>query len=446
MHPAQSTREKLGVFLRLFIPVLIYQLANFSATFIDNMMTGQYSQIHLAGVSTATNLWNPFFTLLTGTISALVPIIGQHLGRGNKEKIRSEFHQFLYLGILLVIALWLIIQLVAVPGLSRLGLEAEVLAVGQKYLGFIQIGIFPLVFFSICRSFFDALGLTKLSMYLMLLILPFNSFFNYVLIYGKFGFPELGGAGAGLGTSLTYFAILLVILLVMQFHPRIKEYKLWQFEAINWSMLLEDLRLGLPIGLQVFAEVAIFAVVGLFMARYSSEIIAAHQSAMNFSSLMYAFPLSISSALSIAVSYEVGAKRYEDAKEYSKLGRLVALLFALCTLTFLYFNRTIVAGLYNPDPHFIRGTSIFLTFSLFFQLADTYAAPIQGILRGYKDTTMPFLIGVAAYWLISLPFALILDRLSDLGPYAYWIGLIIGIFVCGLILNIRLSWIQKRYQ
>ncbi|MCC9746717.1 MATE family efflux transporter, partial [Streptococcus agalactiae] len=103
--------------------------------------------------------------------------------------------------------LFLIMQFIAQPVLGSLGLEDEVLAVGRGYLNYMLIGIMPLVLFSICRSFFDALGLTRLSMYLMLLILPFNSFFNYMLIYGKFGMPRLGGAGAGLGTSLTYWAI-----------------------------------------------------------------------------------------------------------------------------------------------------------------------------------------------------------------------------------------------
>ncbi|MCC9817703.1 MATE family efflux transporter, partial [Streptococcus agalactiae] len=101
MYQTQTNKEKFVLFLKLFIPVLIYQFANFSATFIDSVMTGQYSQLHLAGVSTASNLWTPFFALLVGMISALVPVVGQHLGRGNKEQIRTEFHQFLYLGLIL---------------------------------------------------------------------------------------------------------------------------------------------------------------------------------------------------------------------------------------------------------------------------------------------------------------------------------------------------------
>lgn len=117
--------------------------------------------------------------------------------------------------------------------------------------------------------------------------------------------------------------------------------------------------------------------------------------------------------------------------------------FAGFTLTFLYFFRGQVAGLYGHDAEFIQTTSNFLTFALFFQLADAFAAPLQGILRGYKDTTMPFVIGVGAYWSMSLPLAFLLGNTTDLGPVAYWIGLIMGIVSCGLLLQLRLKKVAR---
>lgn len=443
MHPTKTLREKYILFFKLFIPILIYQFANFSASFIDTLMTGQFSTQDLAGVSMASSLWNPFFSLLTGIVSALVPIIGHRLGRGEKAAIREELHQFLYLACGLSVFLLLLIYFGAIPALGLFGLEPHVLAVGQQYLSFICLGIFPLLLFSVFRSFFDALGLTRMSMYLMLLLVPFNSFFNYVLIFGKLGLPRLGGAGAGLGTSLSYWLLLVVILVVMQVDERIRAYQIWKWSPINPKLLVDGLRLGLPIGLQIFAEVAIFAVVGLLMAKFSSQIIAAHQAAMNFATLMYAFPVSVSMALPIVISYELGAKRAQAVRDYTRIGRLVAMGFAGFTLTFLYFFRGQVAGLYGHDAEFIQTTSNFLTFALFFQLADAFAAPLQGILRGYKDTTMPFVIGVGAYWSMSLPLAFLLGNTTDLGPVAYWIGLIMGIVSCGLLLQLRLKKVAR---
>ena len=407
MHQTHNLQQRMRLFISIFLPILIYQLANFSASFVDTTMTGQYDTLHLAGVSMATSLWIPFFDLLIGIVSALVPIIGHHLGQGEKEKIASDFYQFIYLSLGLSLILFTLVFVGAPLVLSHLGLEPLVEEVAKNYLWYLALGIIPLLLFSTIRSLFDALGLTKLSMYLMLLLLPLNGSFNYALIYGAFGFPEMGGAGAGLGTSLAYWVLLLISLLVAVKHPKVRAYELWKIRPLDKKGLIEGIRLGLPIGGTFFAEVVIFSVVGLVMAKFSSLIIASHQAAMNFSNLMYAFPMSISTSL------------------------------------FLYILRDRVAALYGSDTEFIRMTSVFLTYSLFFQLADTFAAPLQGILRGYKDTQVPFYLGLIAYWGVSLPLGLFLDRYTSLGPSGYWLGLIARWVTSGILFQWRLNRLAK---
>lgn len=443
MHQTHNLQQRMRLFISIFLPILIYQLANFSASFVDTTMTGQYDTLHLAGVSMATSLWIPFFDLLIGIVSALVPIIGHHLGQGKKEKIASDFYQFIYLSLGLSLILFALVFVGAPLVLAHLGLEPLVEEVANNYLWYLALGIIPLLLFSTIRSLFDALGLTKLSMYLMLLLLPLNGTFNYALIYGAFGFPEMGGAGAGLGTSLAYWVLLFISLLVAVKHPKIRVYELWKIRPLDKKGLIEGIRLGLPIGGTFFAEVVIFSVVGLVMAKFSSLIIASHQAAMNFSNLMYSFPMSISTSMSIIVSYEIGANRPDDVKKFCKLGRLTALCIAGFTFLFLYILRDRVAALYGSDTEFIRMTSVFLTYSLFFQLADTFAAPLQGILRGYKDTQVPFYLGLIAYWGVSLPLGLFLDHYTSLGPYGYWIGLIASLVMSGILFQWRLNRLTK---
>ena len=443
MHQTHNLQQRMRLFISIFLPILIYQLANFSASFVDTTMTGQYDTLHLAGVSMATSLWIPFFDLLIGIVSALVPIIGHHLGQGKKEKIASDFYQFIYLSLGLSLILFALVFVGAPLVLAHLGLEPLVEEVAKDYLWYLALGIIPLLLFSTIRSLFDALGLTKLSMYLMLLLLPLNGTFNYALIYGAFGFPEMGGAGAGRGTSLAYWVLLLISLLVAVKHPKVRVYELWKIRPLEKKSLIEGIRLGLPIGGTFFAEVVIFSVVGLVMAKFSSLIIASHQAAMNFSNLMYAFPMSISTSMSIIVSYEIGANRPDDVKKFCKLGRLTALGIAGFTFLFLYILRDRVAALYGSYTEFIRMTSVFLTYSLFFQLADTFAAPLQGILRGYKDTQVPFYLGLIAYWGVSLPLGLFLDHNTSLGPYGYWIGLIASLVMSGILFQWRLNRLAK---
>lgn len=446
MYQTHHFKDKFILFLKIFFPILIYQFANYSASFVDTTMTGQYNTMDLAGVSMATSIWNPFFTFLTGIVSALVPIIGHHLGRGKKEEVASDFYQFIYIALGLSIFLFGLVIFLAPSILNHIGLEPKVAAVAIYYLQFLAIGIIPLLLFSVIRSLLDSLGFTKLSMYLMLLLLPLNSGFNYLLIYGVFGLPELGGAGAGLGTSLAYWYLLAISIFILIKNKKLKEYQFSKIIPLDFERMKEGVRLGLPIGGTVFAEVAVFSVVGLLMAKFSSLIIASHQSAMNFSTLMYAFPMSISSAMAIVVSYEVGAKRFDDAKTYIGLGRWTALIFAGFTLSFLYIFRGNVASLYGNDPEFIDLTARFLTYSLFFQLADTFAAPLQGILRGYKDTVIPFYLGLVGYWGVAIPVAMIFDSLTDFGAYSYWIGLIISLIVSGALYRWRLTVIMKRFE
>ena len=443
MYSTQHLKDKIILFLKIFFLILIYQFANYSASFVDTTMTGQYNTLDLAGVSIATSLWNPFFTFLTGIVSALVPIIGHHLGQGQKKEVASDFYQFIYLSLALSLILFVLVFFLVPVILGYMGLETAVASVATRYLWLLAIGIIPLLLFSVIRSLLDTLGLTKLSMYLMLLLLPFNSGFNYVLIYGAFGVPELGGAGAGLGTSLAYWVLLLISILVLLKHKKLKEYHLEVPMPLRIEKIKEAIRLGLPIGGTVFAEVAIFSVVGLIMAKFSSLIIASHQSAMNFSNLMYAFPMSISTAMAIVVSYEVGAERLTDAKQYIHIGRLTAMIFAILTLSFLYIYRENVASLYGQDPDFIQLTASFMTYSLFFQLADTFAAPLQGILRGYKDTVVPFYLGLLGYWGVAIPLGLVLDHWTGLGAYSYWIGLIVSLVISGILYQWRLQVIMK---
>ncbi len=158
------TRE-VSIIFKNFLPNPDLPICNYSASFVDTAMTGQYNTMDLVGVSMATSIWNPFFTFLTGIVSALVPIIGHHLGRVKKEEVVSDFYLFIYLALCLSVVLLGMVLFLAPIILNHIGLEAAVAAVAARYLWFLSIGIMPLLLFSVIRSLLDFLGLTKLSMY-----------------------------------------------------------------------------------------------------------------------------------------------------------------------------------------------------------------------------------------------------------------------------------------
>jgi MATE family multidrug resistance protein len=203
---------------------------------------------------------------------------------------------------------------------------------------------------------------------------------------------------------------------------------------------------GLPIGLSIFCEVSIFGVVALLMAEYGTAVIAAHQAAINFASLVYMVPLSIGMTLTIVVGFEVGARRYSDAREYSKLGIAIAIMIAVFFAIGLSAFNSQIAGLYTQEKEVLELIQNFLVYAVFFQLSDALAAPIQGALRGYKDVKVTLLMAILSYWGIGMPIGYFLAKFTALQAYGYWIGFIAGLAVGATVLLVRLIRLQQKHK
>ncbi|CAM3301582.1 MATE family efflux transporter [Brevibacillus invocatus] len=445
MVETYSLSGKWRQFLTVLLPILISQLALFSMTFFDTIMSGHASPIDLAGVAIGSSLWAPVQAGLTGILMAVMPMIAQMVGADNKKQVPFTVMQAMYMAVVIAVAVILLGALVLNPVLNMMGLEPDVRQIAFDYLVALSFGIIPLFLYTVFRCFIDALGHTRVTMVITLISLPINVVMNYVLIFGKFGFPRLGGVGAGYATAITFWCILLISLYVVKRVQPFVEFGLFtELYRISLSAGRELLKLGLPIGFSIFFEVSIFAAVTLLMSEYSTITIAAHQAAINFASFIYMVPMSISMALTILVGFEVGAKRYKDAKQYSYLGIGSALLLALLFAVVLYVYNEQVAGFYTTDKEVLRLTQTFLMYSILFLISDAVAAPIQGVLRGYKDVTVPFVVALVSYWVIGLPLGYVLAQYTSFMAYGYWIGLITGLAAGAVFLFGRLLRLQKR--
>ena len=189
---------------------------------------------------------------------------------------------------------------------------------------------------------------------------------------------------------------------------------------------------------------SIFSAVGLFMTVYGTTVVAAHQAAMNFTTLVYMIPLSASMTLTILVGFEIGAGRSGEAAAYIRLGRLLTFLFEGSLAILLVQFRETIAALYTSSPEVQELLVVFLVFAVFLQLTDSVDSPLQGALRGYKDVHVTFLLAVISYWVIGLPAGWAIANFTALGPYGYWCGLIIGIAFGAIFLSVRLRMVQRR--
>lgn len=444
---SEKIQSKLRDILSVMLPIFVTQLSVMGMNFFDTVMSGHAGPENLAGVAIGANIWMPIFTSLNGILIALMPIVAQHIGAGRREEISSAVMHGIYLafiiGGIVIAGVWFFID----DALLIMGLEPEVKRIAAGYLKALTIGIIPIFICSILRGFVDTLGYTTMTMRIFLLTLPLNIIFNYILIFGKFGFPQLGGIGAGYATSLSYWLVCLFFFFVINKIEVLRSYRIFSaWRQVVLKLLREHLYIGIPIGISIFFETSIFGVVALFMAKFGTIAIAAHQAAISFTSLLYMLPLSFSLALTILVGIKVGAKEYDEAADYGRIGIMANLTLAFLFVLLLAFGKDYVAMLYSQDQKIIKLAGEFLFYAAFFQLLDATATPIQGILRGYKDVKAAFYASLFAYWGICLPLGYVLDVYLGHGPYSYWQSLITGIFFSGAFLLIRLRGIQRKYK
>ncbi|MES1038701.1 MATE family efflux transporter [Peribacillus simplex] len=444
MNQTYTKSQKIRLLFYILIPILITQISMYAMTFFDVMMSGQYSTQDVAGVSIGSSLWTPVYTGLSGILIALTPVVSQLVGSRQSKSVSYSVMQAIYLAVALALFILIIGAFSLNPVLNAMDLEDSVHMVAHDYLIALSLGIIPLFVYNALRAFIDALGQTRISMIITLCALPVNVLFNYLLIYGKFGFPELGGVGSGYATAITYWLIALVaILVVIKINP-FSTYKVFnEFFRVSWKEWRALLLIGVPIGLAIFFETSIFSAVTLLMSKYDTVTIASHQIAMNFASLLYMIPLSISMALTIVIGYEIGATRYKDAKVYSWIGISMALTMSFVLSTILFLFREPVASLYTKDHEVMMLTSHFLIYAIFFQISDALQAPIQGILRGYKDVNVTFAMSLVSYWILGLPIGYFFANYTDMGAFGYWIGLITGLALGAIGLAARLRFIQQ---
>lgn len=445
MYQTTNQTQKIKLFMLIMLPILVTQLSMNLMNFFDTVMSGQSSAVDLAGVAIGSSLWVPILTAVNGVVLAITPIIAQLIGAKDKKDIPQVIQQGIYLSIglscIILIAGFFLLETV----LQWMSLEPAVHQIAKYYLIALATGIIPLFIFHTIRSFMDGLGQTRASMIIILISLPINALLNYIFIFGKLGMPAFGGVGAGIATSITYWIVSIISLFMVHRVTPFQSYHVFQIRfKPRLSYWISQLKIGLPIGLAMFFETSIFSAVTIMMSAYDTNTIAAHQAAMNFAGLLYMLPLSVGMALTIAVGFEIGAKRFHDARSYTYLGIIGGIIIAVFAGIILYVFDGAVAKLYHTNPEVIALTKQFILFAIFYQLADAIGAPIQGALRGYKDVNLTLVLALISYWIIGLPSGYLIASYTTFEAFGYWIGIIIGLSAGAIALLLRLLYVQTK--
>ena len=431
----ENFKQRLRRLFSVMIPILITQTAIMAMNFFDSSMSGHAGAVDLAGTSIGGNIWMPIFVGTNGVLLGAMPIVAHLLGADKRDNIGKVIRHTIFLAIAFSAVIILMGVLFLDTLLTHLHLEPQVHYIAKMYMAAVAVGVIPFFMSTSLRALIDTLGHTGITMKIYLLALPVNAFLNYCFIFGKLGMPHFGGVGAGVATGITYWLEFAIFVWIVHKLPAFEHFRIFKDRFhLDIKQLRENLSIGVPIGLAMFMEASIFGVVALFIAKFGTVIIAAHQAALGFTSLLYMVPLSFSMALTILVGVEAGAKRFEEAQKFSRMGIALNMAIAIFLAVLVYTN----------DPVIIEKVVGFLFYAIFFQLFDATAAPIQGILRGYKDVKATFYSGFFAYWVVCLPLGCFLDFVMEHGPAAYWQSLDIGLFFSAVFLTLRMFWLQKK--
>jgi MATE family multidrug resistance protein len=420
---------------------------------VDNLMVGQLGAAELAAVSLGNSFFFVAMSIGIGFSTAITPLVAEADSEHNFAKGKSAFkHGFVLCSILAIVLFALI--LLAKPLMYMMNQPQEVVVLALPYLDIIAISLVPLIIFQALKQFSDGMSLTKFPMYATIIANVINVFFNYVLIFGVWGFPKMGVVGAGIGTLIARFVM---IMLMWYFLNRLEKTKAYvkdlKLFVLEHSMLKKINSLGLPSALQMFFEVGLFTAAIWLSGTLGKNPQAANQIALNLSSMTFMIATGLSVTAMIRVGNQKGLKRPVELRRIATsifiMGLALAILFALIFLIFNKVLPTFYLDL-NDLTHFadnqnvVEIASSLLIIAALFQISDSTQVVFLGALRGLQDVKIPTLITFFAYWIIGFPVSYFLGDASKYGSSGIWIGLLAGLTASSIFLYIRFNYLSKQ--
>lgn len=447
MSAAKDTNwlVELRSLLRVAGPLIINNLAIAGIHFSDAVMAGQLGASQLAAVAVGGSVWMLAFVFCLGILMALTPIVSRLVGAGDMAKVGRYVRQAFWLSQVLGITILVLTQLLIGPVLTYIGIDAEFRDLAIGYIQAIMFAIPAMCAFLVFRFTTEGMGVTRPIMWATLFSLVSNVTGNWILMYGNLGAPALGAVGCGLSSAITVWLMAIGLGIYIYRHKRYKPLQIFvPMKIFRWPELREILVLGLPITMTITAESGLFNAVSILIGTISAQVAAAHQIAINFAGTMFMIPLAIASATTVRVGHALGSGNPLDARRRGWLGIVCCGAFMFCSAIFLLAGKDLVVGIYTNDAS-VKEIALSLLFvAALFQVSDGVQIGAAAALRGYKDTRIPMVINLIAYWAIAFPLAYVAAVVVHAEPRYIWWAFVVGLFVSAALLTHRYARISGR--
>ena len=431
MQYADILREARAL-LVLGLPLIGSQLAYFSMHITNTVMLGWYAVEALAAVVLGVTLYFTFFILCSAYAWAVMPMASAAAANGDDREVRRVTRMGFWLT--------MIASLLVMPGfwfsadlLSLLGQRPETAALAGTYLKITGWSIFPAMAVMVLRSYLAALERTQVVLWVTLGAAVLNAVLNWALIFGNWGAPELGAAGAAYTTVAVQVLTFLLLGTYVAFHPAFRRHAIFvRFWRADWGAFVSVFRLGWPIGFTSLAEHGLFAATAFMMGWVGTNALAAHGIALEIVAAFFMIHLGLSQAATVRAGRAAGLGDRAGLRLVAVATYAVSLLILLPTMALFLFGAEPLVGLFialdDPArPAIIAAGAALLAVAAFFQMTDAGQVLALGLLRGVQDTKMPMLIASVSYWLVGVPTAYILGFPLGLGGPGIWMGLVVGL-------------------
>ncbi len=433
--------------LTLGLPLIGGHLAQMAIGVTDTVMLGWYGVEALAAVTLGSTFFFVLFIFGSGYAWAVMPMVAAFGAEGDETGIRRATRMSMWLsfgfGLLaLPLMIW------SEPLLRLLGQSGSVARDAALYLGIAGWGIIPALLVMVLKSYLAALERTQFVFWLTVLAAVQNGVVNYALIFGNWGAPELGIAGAAIASVMTQVVSLIGVVAYVQWvQPQHAMFqRIWRADRV---MLWRVFALGWPIGLTALSEVGLFAASATMMGWLGTVPLAAHGVAIQLASITFMVHLGLSNVATIRAGNAFGRR---DRAHLGRGAKVVLVMsFAIACLTiagFLRFPEPLISLFVLPgDPAraqiMVIGAGL-LAMAALFQLVDGAQVVALGLLRGVQDTRLPMIFAALSYWGIGAPCSYVFGFVFDLGGVGVWLGLVVGLGAAAVLLNLRFwGWVVK---
>jgi MATE family, multidrug efflux pump len=432
------------------LPMALTQLIQFSINTVDILMIGRLGPEPLAGAALGLVVYYVLFLIGLGPAMAVAPMVSQAIGadandtRDSRRSVRMGLWA-VGIGAPAVSVIFLFTEDIALA----LDQPAVIAHLAEPYVLALAPGLPFALGVIVLRNFLAAIGRTRAPLVLIILTTFLNAFLNYLLIYGHWGFPQLGLVGAGIASSISHAAGFLALVVYINIENRSRKFELFhRFFAPDWERLKEVMRLGWPIGVTIGFEAMLFNACIFLMGRIGVNEVAAYQVALNVVALAFMMPLGLSMAGGVRVGLKAGGRDIAGVRRAAVISILssvgLIMVFAIPVMAAPHF----VAGLYlnadNPaNAVVLTLAASFLPVAAAFALFDAIQVSAAQALRGLKDVRIPMIITGVSYWVIGFPVAAWLGLATPIGAVGVWYGLLVSLAAAAVMLGGRL-WAVTR--